>query len=287
LTIIWAGLSLGALYVLVAIGFNIVYIASGVFNFAHPQFLMLGAFTTYTATTQWHWPIALVFLFSGAVACGLSVAEELFAIRPLAGKGVHGELVTTVGVSVVIQGCVLLIWGSDPLPVHFFGSTSVITVLGGRLLPDDVLLIVCAIALSVGAHVWFSRSRHGLASVATSEDRSAAMARGINVRRLSLGAFAVAGAMAGALGPISGPKTFAVYSVGTVLAIMSFVAISIGGFGNNLGALVGGFAVGLTQEETARWLGSNYATLSVFFLLLIVLFVVPHGLFGQPAERRV
>jgi branched-chain amino acid transport system permease protein len=127
----------------------------------------------------------------------------------------------------------------------------------------------------------------GLALLAVAEDREAALLRGVNVRRVALGAFVFSGLLAGALGPVIGPKTFAVATLGSALALKGFVALAMGGFGSLPGGLIGGLAVGLIEASTSRWLGSDYADLMVFGVLLLILLVRPTGLFGRVRERMV
>jgi branched-chain amino acid transport system permease protein len=127
----------------------------------------------------------------------------------------------------------------------------------------------------------------GIALLAVSEDREAALMRGINVRALGIGAFAVSGIVAGLLGPLIGPKTFAVATLGSDLALKGFVAMAIGGFGSAPGALIGGFAVGLIESEAGRYLGASYSNLMIFAVLLGVLLLRPNGLFGHARERMV
>ncbi|WP_326835036.1 branched-chain amino acid ABC transporter permease [Amycolatopsis rhabdoformis] len=284
---IWSGLAVGAIYVLVAIGFNIMFVASDTFNFAQPQYLMLGTFVSYTIVVSLGLPLVVALVVGGVVGFAVGVLEDWIAIRPLSGTGVHGELVTTVGWSVIMQGCVLLLWGSAPHRVPGAGSDSVLTLLGGRLSVNDVVLIALAVGLSFGTHYWFTHSKLGIAGLAASEDRQAAMIRGINVNRLSTGACAVAGALLGSLGAVVGPKTFAVFTLGSILVLKAFVALAVGGFGSFKGALIGGFAVGVVEALVGRYLGTEFANLAVFGVLIGVLLLRPQGLFGQRRERVV
>lgn len=284
---VWTGLSIGAIYVLVAIGFNIVFLASGTFNFAQPQYLMLGTFVAYAVAVSHGMSPWVAIAVGAAVGCAVGALEERLAVRPLAGSGVHGELVTTVGWATMMQGAVLLIWGSQPRAVPGVASGRVISLLGGRLTITDLVLIVIAVMFAVGLHVLTRSTIVGLASLATSEDREAAMLRGVNVRRLSIGAFCVAGALMGALGPVVGPKTYAIFSIGSVIVLKAFFAMSIGGFGSNIGALIGGMGVGMVETFTNRYLGSNYVDVIIFALFLTLLMVRPTGLFGERAERVV
>jgi branched-chain amino acid transport system permease protein len=284
---IWTGLAIGAIYVLVAVGFNIVFVASGTFNFAQPQFLMIGTFVSYSVVVRMHLPVVVALIVGAAIGFVLGVLEEYLAVRPLAASGVHGELVTTVGWSVVLQGAALLIWGSDPLRVPGMGSNHLISVLGGRISITDITLIALAVVLAVGTHVWFRRTRLGIASLATAEDSQAAMVRGINTRRLSTGAFAIAGALLGSLGSVVAPKTFAIFTLGSILVLKAFVAMAVGGFGSYLGAMIGGFVIGIIEAEASRYWGTSYINVTIFAVLIGVLLLRPQGLFGQRRERMV
>jgi branched-chain amino acid transport system permease protein len=284
---IWSGLAIGAIYALVAVGFNIVFVASGTFNFAQPQFLMLGTFLSYTVVVTWRLPVVVALIAGAAVGFVIGAVEEYLAVRPLAGSGAHGELVTTVGWSVILQGAVLLIWGSDPRLVPGLGSNHIVNVLGGRITITDLVLIVLAVLVAGATHLWFRSTRAGIASLATAEDRQAAMVRGINTRRLSTGAFAVAGALMASLGAVAAPKTYAVFTLGSVLVLKAFVAMAVGGFGSCIGALIGGFGVGIVEAEASRFWGTSYVNLTIFAVLIVVLLVRPQGMFGQRRERTV
>jgi branched-chain amino acid transport system permease protein len=284
---VWTGLVLGAIYTLVAVGYNIAYSAAGVFNFAHAALMVLGTFVAYWAGESLGAPVVVAALLGAGIVAVVGVVEERIAIRPLLGKGLHGELVTTVGVTVVIEGVIVRIWGSEPLRVGYFGTIDTWKVFGVRILPVEALLVALAVVVALGAWWWGRTTMAGLASRATTEDRDAAMLRGVNVRRLSLGAFAVSGLMAGALGPVLGSKTFAVASLGFALALKGFVALAMGGFGSQVGALVGGMAIGVVQAFAGRHWGGNYENLAVFAVLLAVLMLRPTGLFGRTRERVV
>jgi len=284
---LWAGLSVGAIYILVAVGFNIVFVATGTLNFAQPQYMMLGTFLAYTVAVTWNLSPALAIIAGAIVGFAISAVEERIAVRPLTGSGVHGELVTTVGWSVMMQGSVLRIWGSEPREVPGVVPYRIVSVLGGRITVGEVVLIATAIVLSVGVHVWSRSTLLGIASLAAAEDREAAMLRGVNTRRLAVCAFGIAGGLMAALGPIVGPKTYAVFSIGSVVVIKAFFAMSIGGFGSTIGALIGGFSVGIIEAMTNRHLGTNYVNIVLFVLFMTLLLVHPTGLFGEKRVRVV
>ncbi|MFI7005061.1 branched-chain amino acid ABC transporter permease [Streptomyces sp. NPDC050145] len=285
MTLIWGGLALGAVYALVAVCYNIVFISSKTFNFAQAQLIMVGAFVTYTGLVTWKLSVPVVMLLAVASVLALAAVEERLAVRPV--KDPHNILVTTLGVSILLNGVTQLVWGTQPLNVPFFGGNEVMRLLGGQTYPVEIALVVVAVLLVWALTRLSRRFLVGLALLGMSEDREAAMLRGVDVRRLAFGAFAFSGAVAGVLGMFVGPKTFAVATLGASLALKGFVVLAIGGFGSMPGTLVGGLVVGLAEALAARYLGGAYANITVFVILVTILLVRPAGLFVRVQERTV
>lgn len=285
MTAVWSGLAIGAVYALVAIGYNVVYIAYSTFNFAHAQLMMLAVFVTYWGLVVAELPVVVVVLVAALGVGVLALIEEFAAIRPV--KGAHAHLVTTLGMATLLDGVTRLVWGDQVLKVPPPVPDVTWTLLGGRVSAVEIALIVGIVVITAGLTVYGRRSLTGLALLAMAEDRDAARLRGIDVERLALGAFVFTGVLAGLTGPLVGPKTFAVATLGAAMALKGFVALAIGGFGSLPGALVGGFAVGLVESLSGRWLGSAFSTIMVFVVLLLVLMLRPTGLFGTTRERVV
>lgn len=285
MTLVYAGLSLGAVYALVAIGYNIVYIASHSFNFAQAQLMMIGAFVAYAGFVTLGLPAVIVIAMAMAAVMLLSAVEERIAVRPVADH--QTQLITTLGFGTVLTGVAQLIWGTQPLQVPFPLGSKVLTILGGRVFPGEVALVLFAVLLVVAINLYTRRRMNGLAVIAMSQDEEAATLRGINVRKLAFAAFAVTGLLSGLMGVLIGPKTYAVTTLGAALALKGFVALAIGGFGSMYGGLIGGFVVGLVEQYVTRYFGSEFSTLSVFVVLLLVLLIRPTGLFGRVQERMV
>jgi branched-chain amino acid transport system permease protein len=285
MTIVWSGLAIGAIYGLIALGYNIVFVSSNVFNFAHAQLVTLGTFVAFWGSVTLKLPPVLVFLLAAVIVGGVAVVEERTAIRLI--RGTEGQLVTTVGFLTLLEGVTQVIWGGQPLEVPFFGRSTVLILLGGRVFPVELELMGAAVVVTIAFVAITRGTMLGIALLAVSEDREAALMRGINVRALGIGAFAVSGVVAGLLGPIVGPQTFAVVTLGSTLALKGFVAMAIGGFGSAPGALIGGFVVGMIESESGRYLNASYSDLMVFAALLIVLLLRPTGLFGHARERAV
>jgi branched-chain amino acid transport system permease protein len=285
MTLLWSGLALGAVYALVAVGYNIVYVSSKTFNFAHAQLMMLGAFIAYSGLVDWNLTSPLVLLIALVVVGAAAGIEQLVAVRPV--RDAHNILVTTLGASMLIQGLVQLRWGTQPLTVPFFGGDDAIDFLGARVYPIQIALVVIALVVVFGLMQFGRRSLVGLALLGMSEDSEAAQLRGVNVRVMAFGAFVASGVLAGVVGVFVGPETFAVSTLGSSLALKGFVVLAIGGFGSMPGTLVGGLIVGVAEAWASRYLGSTYANITVFAILIAVLLIRPAGLFVRAKERVV
>ncbi|MBO0907057.1 MULTISPECIES: branched-chain amino acid ABC transporter permease [Arthrobacter] len=285
MTVILGGLALGAVYALVAIGYNIIFISSKTFNFAQAQLMMFGAFIVYTGVSVFGLNPVIAAVLAMIIVAGIAYLEFVLAIRPV--KDQHNVLVTTLGAAVLLDGSAQLLWGGEPLKVPFFAGDSAIDIFGGRVYPVEIALVLVVAVLVIGFAVYGRVSLTGLALRGMSEDSEAAQLRGVNVRNLALMTFIFAGALAGLLGVIVGPKTFAVATLGTALALKGFVVLAIGGFGSMPGAAVGGVIVGLTEALAARYLGGEFAVLAVFILLIVILLLRPSGLFVRTKERTV
>jgi branched-chain amino acid transport system permease protein len=284
-TTIWTGLSVGAVYALVALGYNIVYLASGALNFANASLIMLGTFISYWALTTEHLPFLAAVLISAAVVTVVAIVQEQVGIRPV--KSMDGLLVTTIGAATILSGVTQVIWGSTPLPVPFAGPQNPLTFLGGRLFADELALIAAAIAASVGAWILLRRTMTGLALLAAAENREASTLRGVDSQRIRLLAFAVSGLLAGAAACLIGPQTLAYPDLGSSLALTGFVALALGGFGSVPGGLVGGLAIGLVDAVVAGQLGGAYPDIFLLGVLLLVLLARPGGLLGRARQRVV
>jgi branched-chain amino acid transport system permease protein len=286
MTTVWTGLSTGAVYALVALGYNIVYIGSGTFNFAHANLMTLGIFLAYWGLVTVGWPIFPIFLVTVVIVALAAVTEERLAIRPV--REVQGHLVTTIGAATLITGIIEIIWSQTSFSVPAFFSNGPMHFLGGATDPDQLWIIGLALVLTAGFAILSRFSMIGLAALAVSEDTDAAQMRGISVRRMQIGVFALSGALARLVAPFLGPFLFASYTLPGSLALIGFVALALGGYGSILGATLGAFVIGLARAYTTRYVGNaNYEDLVVFGILIVTLLAVPNGLFGARRERVV
>jgi branched-chain amino acid transport system permease protein len=285
---IWSGLTLGAVYVMVSLGFTLSLLPSGVFNFAQGAIVVGGTYLVYLVLHTWGFALIPALLLNLVFGVILGVACEVITVRPLrigGGGGQQNELVTTVGMSTAIVGLIGIKWGYDPLSVPFHGPQNFVHFLGIVAAPVEITLLVAAIVFAIGLHLWFHVTRWGQACLAVAEDREAATLRGINVNFLSLGGFAAAGALGTLSAFAIGPVTYAIPTLANTIALGGFVSIALGGQGSFLGSLYGGLLVGLVSAFATRYIGANWADIAVLALLLGTLLLRPSGL-GAAAEAR-
>jgi branched-chain amino acid transport system permease protein len=289
-----SGLTLGSIYAFVAMGLVIGLLPTRTFNFAQGAVSMIGGFLGYWLMTTVGVPELVAVGAIAAIGLGVGAVSELVCVRPLRRQGRRGaadsghtELITTVGMATLLVGVAGVIWGYEPKIVPFNGPTDTVTLLGARMQPVEIALIAGAVVLSVALNLWARLTRSGQAVLAVAEDRDAAMLRGINVSYLSLGAWAIAGAVGAMAGLLVTPVTYAFPELGSAIVLPAFVALSIGGFNNFFGALVGGLTLGLVSAFATRYLGSTYKDIAILATLLLTFVVRPQGLAGATGGRTV
>jgi branched-chain amino acid transport system permease protein len=283
-TTLWSGLSTGAIYALIAIGYNLTVTTAGVLNFAFAQVAMVGAFVAISGV-QLGLPLYFVLPLAALAGTAVATLEERVAIRFLR-RGEHAELVTTIGVATALTAATALIWGATAQTLNLFPNAP-LTLAGGQVAPNGLVLIAAALVFGVGLHLFNTHAKYGLASLAHAADREATMLRGINVRWLSIFAFAISGALAGAIGPLIAMSTTATPFVAITLAIKGFIALTLGGVGSQLGAIVGGLGLGLIEALANLWIGPDFGDFVVFGVFAVILLVRPLGLFGKRMLRYV
>ncbi len=283
---LFSGLTVGAVYALVALGFTIIYNASDVVNFAQGEFVMLGGMVTFFATAAGvPLPAAAVLALLVAMAVGLALHK--CAIGPARGASVVALIIITIGASIFLRGVAQIVFDKQFHRIPAFSGEAPFHVLGATLLPQS-LWVLAGTALTVLA-LWafFQRTLYGKAITATSANRLAAQLVGINTNRVVAVSFALSGAIGALAGILITPITLTSYDVGTLLALKGFAAAMLGGMGNPLGAVAGGLILGIVEQLSAGLLSSKYKDAVAFIVILLTLFVLPNGLFGRSRVERV
>lgn len=281
-----SGVTVGAVYALVALGFTIIYNASDVVNFAQGEFVMLGGMIT-VFTYAAGLPLPLAALIAVAVTACVGVALNKLAIEPARGAPVVSLIIITIGASIFIRGATQLIFGKQIHRFPAFSGDTPIHILGATILPQSLWVIGGAIAVFVGLWFFFSKTLTGRAVMATQNNRLAAQLVGINTKWVMTLSFALSAAIGALAGVLVTPITNIAYDVGIALALKGFAAAMLGGMGNPKGALVGGILLGILEQLTAGYLSSQYKDAAAFIVILLVLFAMPQGLFGKKSTDRV
>ncbi|WP_420413663.1 branched-chain amino acid ABC transporter permease [Roseibium sp.] len=283
---VYSGLTVGAVYALVALGFTIIYNASDVVNFAQGEFVMLGGMITVFAFDA-GLPLPLAALMAIVATAAIGVALNKFSIEPARGAPVVSLIIITIGASILIRGTAQVIFDKQLHRLPAFSGDDPIHLLGATILPQSLWVIGGAFAIFIGLWLFFTRTLLGKAVLATANNRLAAQLVGINTGFVMTLSFALSAAIGALAGVLVTPITLVSYDVGVGLALKGFAAAMLGGMGNPKGALVGGLLLGLFEALTAGYISSQYKEAVAFVVILAVLFVMPQGLFGQKTTERV
>ena len=282
----FSGITNGAIYALSALGFSIIYNASGVINFAQGEFFMLGGMTAVVFSAL-GLPLPLAIVLAVAVTALVGWLFERLAIEPTGNAEVVTLIIITIGASIFLQGVVQLLWGKGQHALKPFSGDAPILVGGASLLPQSLWMIGLGVAIVLLLWWFFNRTRLGKAMLATSHNRLAAQLVGINTRHVLAVSFALSAALGAAAGAVSAPITFTSYDIGIMVGLKGFVAATLGGLGSGVGAVVGGFILGLLEATAAGYLSSEYKDAMPFVLIILILFFMPRGLFGGKVTDRV
>jgi branched-chain amino acid transport system permease protein len=294
LQIAFAGLALGARYALVALGFVIIYKATGVINFAQGALLALGTYMTYALVNSAELPFWLAVL-GGALATALvGAAIEALVLRRMVGQPVFAVIMITIGLLFIIDQVITAIWGFDALNLNDPWGVETIDLGGVTMSVRDLWTLAIAGVVLAAFFAFFRFTDWGVAMRATAHDQEAALAQGISARKVFALSWAIAGALAALAGVTLAAGAAAVTpGIGTV-ALLAFPAMIVGGLDSPVGAVLGGLIIGLTQalvagyqDDVAPWLGDGFSGVAPYVVMILILLVRPYGLFGTPEVRRV
>lgn len=278
------GLSFGAIYALVAIGFSLVYRTMGLVNFAHGDILMIGAYlaSTFYLTAHLNFWIALVAGIVLTAVLGLVIERVL---RPLERKDIDLMLIGTIGFGIVLEAVATIIWGTTgrAVPTPFGGSPLVIA--GVRIRPYDIAVMAIMIVATIGLVQFLHHTRRGAAMQAVAMDPDAATSVGVHVGRSNAIAFAIGAGLAALAGGLAGPMLYVSPTMGGSLGIKAFAAAIIGGFGNIPGAVVGGLSIGVLDSFVSGH-AQGYSDLVVFLVFTVFVMIRPTGIFGEQTVNR-
>jgi branched-chain amino acid transport system permease protein len=274
-----AGLMVGSIYGLIGIGFTTIYNVTGVVNFAQGEFAMVGALSAI-ALYAFGVPLWLAVFMAIVIVGLLAVFIERTAIRPVGSQVIRG-IVITIGVGVILRGFAVLFWGTDAQPMPAFSGETPYLLFGATVLPQTIWIVSTASVLMVLLYIFFQRTFLGKALRACALNPFAAQLMGIRLNTMRSLAFALSGMFGAIGGIIVAPIALTQYDSGLSLGIKGFVACIIGGFGNPIGAMLGGLLLGVLEAMSSGLLSSGFKNAIAFIVLLLFLLVRPGGLLGD------
>jgi branched-chain amino acid transport system permease protein len=281
------GVGIGLVYGLVAIGFCVIYNASGIVNFAQGVFVMLGGMLTHTFLTRLGLPIAVAAILSILLVALVGLLVQFLVISPMWKRNapLFAIILATLAVQLLIEQIVILTLGDQPRTYPEFSSGGPLK-LGPIAIDYQLLWILgCGILMVIALSLFFNRTRAGRALRACSQNREAAALLGIPVGGMLMLSFFLSAALGAAAGILITPTQYTAYSVDGPFGINGFVAAIIGGFGSAPAALVGGVLLGVIQAFAIVVFGAGYKNVAALTVLLIVLLFFPRGLFGGFGKR--
>lgn len=281
-----SGVTVGAIYALIALGFTLIYNSTHVANFAQGDFAMLGAMTTVFVAAAGV-PIVAAGIIAILVTAIAGLLLYRLAIDPARNSSVLGLIVLTVGAAIFLKGAAQIVFDKrfHSLPAWF--SNEPVKILGATIQPQSFVVMGGAAVIVLALALFTRRTLVGKGILAISQNRLAATLVGINVTSIVALAFVISAGIGGVAGILAAPITLTSYDAGTLLSLKGFAAAMLGGFGSPLGAVIGGLVLGIVEAFGGGLISSAYKDAFAFIAILIVLAVRPQGLIGSMARERV
>jgi branched-chain amino acid transport system permease protein len=280
------GLADGAILALAALGFVLIYKATGVINFAQGEFLLIGAYMFYTAFVVFALPMVVAVVVGVVAATLVGIIVERLILRPMIGEEPISIIMVTIGLSALLKAIVQMFYGTAPKSQPNILPSGSVSFLGATLPVNRLLVVLIAAIVLTAFTIFFRRSKHGIAMRAVADDQQAAMTMGISVRRI----FAMAWALAAVSAFIAGVLVAEISAVDQNIAafgLMVFPVVILGGLDSVPGTIVGGLTIGLLTQFVSGYWDPGLATVVPYVVLVLILLVKPYGIFGETRIERV
>jgi branched-chain amino acid transport system permease protein len=287
LQLLASGLATGSIYALAALGFTLLWQASGTINFAQGEFVMLPAFMM---VMMLHSGLPLTTAFAASVVLSVLILGWLFkrgVVDPLFKYGMMPIVVATIGLSIAMRNFVRAGYSAEPQPFPQIFPDKIFDVAGVTISAGDVGTFALALVLVLGVQSFLSRTVTGRALQAVAQNTESASVLGINVPRMIFYTFAINAMLAASAALLVAPTYFAKFDMGESLGTKAFFAAIIGGFNNSRGALLGGLIVGVCENLAAAYISPAYKDAVALIIFMIVILFKPQGLLGRKEERKV
>ena len=282
----FSGITNGAIYAVIAIGFSMLYRSTDLINFAHGEFVMIGALSMITLTIALQIPVLPAFLLTVFGVSLLGLIFERLAIRTVRRPEPVVLILITVGASIFLRGAAMLIWGKDAHNMPPFTTHAPLDILGARLLIQSVWILLITILLAGLLHFFYKKTLTGKAMHACAINKRAAWLVGIPSKLMVLLAFGLSTGMGAVAGAIIAPITMPAYDMGSMLGLKGFCAAMLGGLGSLWGSVLGGFLLGILEAMGVGFVSSGLKDATAFLVLLLVLYFRPGGILSAVTAKR-
>jgi branched-chain amino acid transport system permease protein len=280
--LLFSGITLGAIYALVALGFVIIVRASQILNFAQGEFVMLGGVITFFFIRGAGLPYPVAILLAVILVTIIGLLLHLLVIYPLRKASVLILIMATLGASIVLSNTSALLFGTLPKALPPFSGGLSLQLSGVRIAPQSLWIIGATFSLLLALHLLSHRTLVGKAMEASSTDPLGADLAGIARNLMVFVAFGVSAAVGAVAGVLVTPLFYTSYNSGTLLGLKGFIAAVLGGWGKNSGAILGGFVLGIVESVSVAFIPAGYKDGVAFVVLLLILYFRPKGILGSP-----
>lgn len=284
---LFAGITYGSIYAIVAIGFNIIYNTTGIINFAQGEFVMLGGMISISLLP--YMPLGVAIAAAVLITMLIGAVIEMVFIRWLHSPSVLRMIIITIGISILLRESALHIWGESirSLPYFYGNEISTFSLGSVHISPQVVWVILACAVMMAGLSLFFKSTPIGREMRACAANRTAALLCGINTRNMVTLSFMLSAGIGALAGCVMSPITYTQYDSGTSLAIKGFTVAILGGLGNSMAAVAAGLLLGIIEAFSVSVVPLAFQDAISIAILLLILFVKPHGIFGSSEAARL
>jgi len=281
-----AGLAMGSIYALVALGFVLIFNAVNVVNFAQGEFAMVPAFVAVWLMNSLNTPFALTCVITVVFMGVFGIVFQRIAYYPLRHRSFLPVVISTIGVGIFLKNAAQLIFGAEPLSMSRPTSATALSMFGVFVDPQYIVIILCTLILLGFQYFFFEKTILGKKMLATAQDKQMARLLGIPVAQMIAITFAYSSILGAAAGILVGPIFFVTKDMGAMIGLKAFCSTIVGGFGSVPGAILGGLFLGVIEVFASYYISTAYRDAFAFIILILVLLLRPQGFFGEKIAEK-
>jgi len=286
LQMVVAGLAMGSIYALVALGFVLIFNAVNVVNFAQGEFAMVPAFVAVWLMSSLNIPFPLTCVITVIFMGVFGIVFQRIAYYPLRDRGFLPVVISTIGVGIFLKNGAQIVFGAEPFSMERATSATAVDILGVFVDPQYIVIILCTMALLAFQHFFFEKTMLGKKMRATAQDQQMARLLGIRVAKMIAITFAYSSILGAAAGILVGPIFFVTKDMGAMIGLKAFCSAILGGFGSVPGAILGGLFLGVIEVFGSYYISSAYRDAFAFIIMILVLLLRPQGFFGEKIAEK-